>query len=163
MHRFSQSLKKSIKYAYLFEPCYDKWFPYHTKIERKDADSKEQREGLDTTIYLKHGKKILIQEKMRFVKYDDIFLEIYSDLERKTHGWMAKEQIHQFIAYYIQPTGKAYLLPTEPLRKAYLENGTKWIKKYGFKDAVNQGYITRGIPVPINVLREEMIEATTYP
>ena len=121
------------------------------------ADGWHQRAGIDRLIVLSSSKTLHIDEKVREKDYGDILLEFWSDKERRTPGWIAKDLSCDFIAYAIAPSRRCYLLPFQPLRAAWRDRRADWVARFGRREAQNAGYTTVGVPVPV----EEVFTAIT--
>lgn len=163
VHKFSQSLalSHSQEDAEWWPKIYGRAFPGHLSAVSVRNDGWAQRGGIDRVITLKSGKTVTVDEKVRAKSYGDILLEQWSNVERKTPGWMQKELACDFIAYAFIPDQTCYLLPFHDLRRTWLECGRDWIasakdRQAGFRvvDAQNENYVTRSIAVPIPVLLE---------
>ena len=111
-----------------------------------------QRKGVDRVITLRNGNTVSIEEKVRRQEHPDVLLEILSDVERGSLGWMEKLLLCDYIAYVWEAYGQGLLLPYQPLQQVWQENKGDWRREYGTVDAPNKGYITRNVPVPIDVL-----------
>ncbi len=157
----------------IWNDCYIKAFSgmaFHYKSSA--GKSQSQQLGMDRFIHFSSGKTIIIDEKMRRIKYNDILLEYRSNKERRTPGWMNKDLHIDYIAYGFETTGEVYLLPWIQLKTAWAKNGIRWLKLYGPTEAKNynkQGeylYTTLSVAVPIDILisaiQGEMIINTDY-
>jgi len=131
---------------------YKKAFPLAEKIEFVD-DLSMQKKGIDKIIHFKDGKQITVDEKKRRKDYGDILIELQSNVEKKTLGWLYYSQC-DYIVYAVMPTGTIYLLPVLLLRMAWVKNKNKWLSEYPKKYADNGFYYTENIPIPANVLLE---------
>lgn len=130
-------------------------------------DGWAQRAGIDRVVTLATGKVVKIDEKVRRKDYDDILLERWSDLDRKTPGWVQKPLDADFIAYAFEPSCRCYLLPVLPLQRSWRVNGREWVAAYGTRHARNEDKVahrtwtTESVPVPIPRLLEALTEAIT--
>ena len=106
-------------------------------------------------VVLNNGRAWTVEEKLRVQKWDDILIEYVSVLESGKVGWAVNDEcIAQILVYGFKSTGKFFAFPSFPqLRKAAKAHRDEWHKHYGWRDAQNEGYITRNIPVPPAVLR----------
>lgn len=168
IHDFERSLaiSKANEDAPWWASIYEKAFPKHLSAVSVKSDGWAQRGGIDRVITLASGKAITVDEKVRTEDWPDIALETWSDLERKSPGWMQKDLACDFIAYAFVPSQRCYLLPFVTLRRAWLTSGGDWIrmakaKEGGFRfiDAKNRGYTTRSIAVPIPELLSAVAQA----
>jgi hypothetical protein len=46
-----------------------------------------------------------------------------------------------------------------PLQRAWRQNGREWTGNYGQRRALNPGYVTAGVPVPIEALLPAISQA----
>lgn len=129
---------------------YKKAFPLAEKIEFV-TDMSTQKKGIDKIIHFKDGKQITIDEKKRRKDYGDILIELRSNTERNTLGWLYYSQ-YDYIVYSIIPTGTVYLLPVLLLQMAWVKNKNKWLSEYPKKYADNGLYRTENIAIPANIL-----------
>lgn len=118
-----------------------------------------QRRGLDKILTLENEEEIKIEEKFRRKAYPDIALETWSNLEDQVPGWCVKEIMADIVAYWIVPQQKFYVFQSTHLRRVLRENRSQWessaearINGFRYADARNEGYTTRSICVPLNVL-----------
>jgi hypothetical protein len=100
-----------------------------------------------------------VDEKVRTADWADILLEQWSDERRRSPGWVQKPLACDFIAYAFAPSRRCYLLPVAPLQRAWRQNGREWIGSYGHRRALNPGYVTAGVPVPIEALLPAISQA----
>lgn len=129
---------------------YKYFFPTMISSSLHDNDLVAQRNGIDRKIFLKGGKVIGIDEKIRNKAYGDILLEESSSI--KSPGWIEKPLWCDYIAYSIPSVNKCYLLPFIQLQAAWLSNKNEWKSKYFKIEAVNEGYVTTSWAIPITVL-----------
>ena len=154
VHDFKTSLARSHSYADAtwWTDVYRQAFPTMVHAHDVRQDGWAQRAGVDRQILLRDGTMIEVDEKVREIDYGDIFLEYWSDWERRIHGWVAKDLKCDFIAYAVAPTRTCYLLPFPLLRRAWNQHGRSWVATYGRKEADNGHYVTFGVAVPVGVL-----------
>lgn len=118
-----------------------------------------QRSGIDRYVHLKGGKILSIDEKVRRKDWDDILLERWSDMHSRTPGWIQKRLQCDYIAYAFAPSGRCYLLPVPQLQRVWLRHGMRWIKERQHIHALNHGYTTESIAIPIPELLDEIRDA----
>ena len=82
-------------------------------------------------------------------------LERWSDRDKKIPGWIQKSLAIDFIAYAYAESQTCLLLPFQLLRRAWLQNGGKWMRMareeangYRVIEAENKTYTTVNIAVP---------------
>ena len=124
-------------------------------IEKID-DEVRQKQGQDKIIHLNDNTQIRIEEKIRWEDYDDFALEYLSSFEHSTPGWMEKNLITDYLAYGFYPSGRAYLIPWQELKKAWEIHKHHWKKQYFNPPAINKVgasfYTTMSVAVPIKVI-----------
>lgn len=154
VHSFDQSLVKSheLEDNPIWREVYEKAYPTMVAMVNHRQDGDHQRLGVDRSITLANSKQILIDEKARYKNangtvYEDILLEVWSDKERKTEGWVQKSLIADYIAYAILPLGICYMLPVVQLQNAWRAHSAEWIDRFGLREAVNTSWITVSCPV----------------
>lgn len=141
-----------------WESLYRQAFPGFREMVDHRENGEHQAAGIDRSIILANSKQILVDEKVRGRNrltgkvYDDILLEVLSDRDRRTPGWVAKPLRADFIAYLILPLGKCYLLPVPQLQLAWARHGEQWAREYGTREALNPRWVTVNVPVPVGVL-----------
>lgn len=135
----------------LFDNFYYRIFPTLKSIE-KVVDKELQLKGIDKILIFESGKKVLIDEKKRRKDYGDIAIEIYSNTEKKTPGWVYKP-LPDYFVYAIMPTKKVYLLPAL-LLKLWVEDNFESLDFFPKVEAKNPGYITTSYAVPPDILLE---------
>lgn len=153
----------------LWEEVYRYAFPEFQAMVNHRQDGDHQRAGIDRTVVMSNSKVIKIDEKVRARNkitgrvYSDIALEYWSNEERRVRGWVCKSLLCDYIAYAIAPLGKCYLLPVPQLRRAWIENGKAWVKRFPIVRAVNENggsrYTTVSVAVPPGVLMAAIKDA----
>lgn len=154
VHDFQASLRRSQEQADApwWGEVYRRAFPDFDGMHCVRDDGWAQRGGIDRVVVLRSGKTVTIDEKVRDKDYDDILLEYWSDYERRTKGWVAKELACDFIAYAFVPSQTCYLLPALALRRAWREHWRHWVETFRRVEARNRGYTTVSVAVPIDEL-----------
>lgn len=162
-HDFAESLAMSHRASDWpgWEPLYRGFFPTMLAMHDHRQDGDHQRAGIDRTIVLQNAKVLYIDEKVRGRNkktgrvYDDISIEVFSDMERRKEGWVSKPLQADFIAYLIAPLGKCYLLPVLQLQLAWSRYGQDWTAKakrgdrgYFVVSAANRGWTTVSVAMP---------------
>ena len=128
-----------------FDRAYENIFKNVKHIEAVE-DIKFQSKGVDKLIKLHNGKVVTIEEKLRRSHWGDICLELKSNVEKGTLGWLYKIEA-DFLAY-MTPKG-VYFLPVELLKTAWNINKDRWIAKYGIKKSRTENkYTTEWIAIP---------------
>ena len=161
LHSFGTSLALSDSFsdAPWWLDIYRKAFPTMISAVSVRNDGWAQRGGIDRVITLACGRVFTVDEKVRTADWSDILLEQWSDEGRRSPGWVQKPLACDFIAYAFAPSRRCFLLPVAPLQRAWRQNGRGWIQEYGQRRALNPGYATASVPVPIDALMVAMSQA----
>lgn len=160
-HDFQKSLKRSQQMAgapWWFE-VYREAFPNLESAVNVREDGWAQRAGIDRVLTLSSGKTLTVDEKVRERDWPDIALEYWSDFERRTPGWIAKELATDYLAYAFIPSRVCYLFPFQTLRAAWRENHADWVRCHKRIEADNGNYTTMSVAVPIPELMKALTDA----
>lgn len=163
LHNFKESLARSHRHAdapWWNEVYKGAFRTLQTTVDNR-ADGVRQRLGIDRLIVLKCGRTFTVDEKVREKNYGDFLLERWSDLARKSPGWIQKPLLCDYIAYAVVPIATCWLFPTIALQGAWKTNGRKWLAEYGTKESFNEGWITENVPVPRAVLLKAITDQLT--
>lgn len=162
-HEFHERLNFSMKASHepFWQEVYSVAFPDMEWAEVCSAKCKGQELGIDRLIYLKSGKVLKIDEKKRERDYGDIFLEYVSNDQTGALGWIEKELQIDYLAYAFMPSKTCHLFPWQILRRAWITNKHRWLKRYKTRSAKNKTYYTLGVPIPTNVLKTAAKDAMT--
>lgn len=161
LHDFRESLARSHaqEEAPWWAEIYGRAFPGYLSAVSVRNDGWWQRAGIDRVITLQSSKTIKIDEKVREKEYDDILLEVWSDRDKGTRGWIQKELACDFIAYAFVQSQRCYLFPWHNLRSAWRLECKTWCewaneRRNGFRviEAQNRSYVTESIAVPTEIL-----------
>jgi hypothetical protein len=155
----SLALSEAVASEPWWEEVYRSAFPYFESMKRVVGDTPEQRAGIDRIIHLKGGGTIAIDEKVRHADFNDILLETWSSEEHQTLGWACKPLVCDYIAYAFLPGKRCYLFPFQQLQLALKNHWDEWHRKYNAVKAVNRGYTTASLAVPIPALQHAITEA----
>ena len=153
-HDFQEQLRYSeaMSHESFWQKIYEKAFPNMVSNMLASGDVKSQRMGIDRVVLLNNGKSLYIDEKKRRKDYDDILLEHISISTTGAPGWMEKNLAIDYLAYAFMPSQRVYLFPWPILRRAWLYYKDQWIDNYNRVPAINNGYETISVAVPIAVL-----------
>lgn len=171
-HDFHERLEFSARLS--DEPAwvcfYQGIWPDMVSAVRLDRDSEWQRDGIDRIVFLANGCQKLIDEKKREATdkrgqpYVDVLLEEWSVFHgdrdgRNKIGWaLDRKKRCDFVAYAIPLATRCYLLPFELTRLAFTMHRSAWAREFGTRDAKNNGYVTRNIPVPWVTLYKAIVD-----
>ncbi|WP_273845440.1 hypothetical protein [Rubrobacter calidifluminis] len=161
VHDFEESLKRSHAYedAPWWREVYERAFHNLQEMVSVRQDGWAQRAGIDRRLILADGTVLSVDEKVRERDYPDFCLEYWSDRKRQIPGWVAKDLTCDYIAYAFVPSRTCYLLPFQLLRRAWREHHRRWVGTYRKVEALNRGYVTVSVAVPIEVVLEAISDA----
>jgi hypothetical protein len=166
VHNFTQSLALSHEYedAEWWGRVYQRAFSNFSCMTSTRQDGWAQRGGIDRVITLKSGKTVTVDEKVRLKDYDDVLLERWSDVDRKTPGWVQKDLACDYIAYAFLPSRRCYLFPFLELRRAWKTFGKTWAEVYRPVYAKNEScgrrWVTESVPVPLVELQNALTQTS---
>lgn len=160
-HDFHKSLalSRDQEDAPWWRDVYEGAFPTLRGMVSVRDDGWAQRGGIDRVLTLACGRTITVDEKVRAENWPDILLEYWSDRDRKTPGWVAKDLACDFIAYAFIPSRTCYLIPFLSLRQAWRKNRLEWVGQYRRVEAQNRGYTTVSVAVPTAALLAGITDA----
>jgi hypothetical protein len=164
VHEFQKSLsvsKQNTEASYWLR-LYDAFFPGRRLGGIHDiTDRGQQLAGIDRELVLKgSGKVLMIDEKVRSrSNCDDILLEYWSNYQAKVPGWIEKDLLCDYVCYLFEPVKRAYLLPFDLLRRAWIVHKSEWITQYPEVRAENADYTTISVAIPIHVLMNSLVAA----
>lgn len=158
---FSRDLafSKSKEGLPLWEQCYRHAFPEFMCMQSHSDNGWWQHQGIDRSITLRNSKQYLVDEKVDRYDNDNIFIEVWSDFERRSPGWAWKSLMSDYIAMAKLRKGKCLLLPVSQLQAAFLLNKHEWKTQFGCKEVMNKRWTTVGIPVPESVIWKSIGQA----
>ena len=100
-----------------WEQVYSTVFPdmlYHINVYRY---CQGQELGIDRIIYLKSGKVLFVDEKLRAKDYEDIALEYISNDQTDSLGWIEKDLLIDYLAYAFWPSKRCYIFDWQFLQR----------------------------------------------
>lgn len=140
-HNYTESLNQSKKDAESehWQIIYRQAFPDFQSMSKPVVELDRQYKGIDRVITLEGGKQIFVDEKYRYPdrfgrRWTDVLIEVWSDYERRTHGWISKPLWCDFVAYAFADSKVCYMLPYQQLKRAWLQNEHAWKQRYGRSD-----------------------------
>lgn len=124
-----------------------RWYDVRPSTERED-----RKLGIDCFLRSKAcgvEQSVQIKADIKACTYNNLFLEIRSDVDRQILGWAFTEQAEQHLHYVPPPVDTAYWWVPKTMR----EYVWRWISQYPCKDVQNKGWLTRGVCVPCGIVR----------
>ena len=124
-------------------------FPFIDSVEYV-TDLDKQRQGIDRLLHSKQaGVTYSVEEKVRYKDYPDFLLETISNDATGTAGWIEKDLSCDYFSYLVTPIRRVYVMRWKDLRGAWILNKDRWTQRHGTILALNKGYNTVSVPVPI--------------
>ena len=154
---YKNSFNKQLKYSEdsshedFWQAVYRRAFP-DMEISWIPNEPDLKLSGVDRVIRMVNGSQIFIDEKKRKDEWSDILLEFISNDKTSAPGWMEKPLNIHYLAYAFMPRKRCYLLPWQPLRRAWLTYRDSWLNAYRHIKAINEGYTTHSVAIPIDVM-----------
>jgi hypothetical protein len=151
---------------HFWEEAHQAFFPkcYGSQTTDDGTKNEWQAAGVDRVVHVEGGRTYFVEEKERDAEWGDFLLEVYSDEERQSPGWINKELACDYVAYAFRSTGKVYYLPWLLLKRAWTLNSEKWLDKARFGEdgfglhrsstgtSPGGAYTTLNVSVPIETL-----------
>ena len=157
MANFREDLAFSLaqKHMPLWNACYTVAFPGATTA--LETDLAAQRAGVDRLITMPNQQVYTVDEKIRRKIYPDILLEVWSDRDRKTPGWVSKPIVATYLAYAWVGKYEVLLLPFADVQRAWQQHDDEWLAQYRQVESHNTPdrgapYTTVSCAVPQGVL-----------
>lgn len=156
------------------EQFYPACFPDFCRRELREGDGSDQRDGVDCVLHLTkstsgiHRQK-LVDEKVRRQLFQDVLLEVWSDIDRRAPGWANPQKAlrAEFIAYANVLTGAAFLFSVQQLHRAFTLHGERWLeenkaswRRDGLTVAYNRCWRTGNVPVKVDDLLRCLADVT---
>ena len=130
---------------------------FSNRFEVVPATREQQRLGVDR-IFIKSstGKRYTIEYKTDWTasRTGNAFIETVSVDTMNVLGWVYTSQA-EWLIYYVPGRQTIYITRMAALR----ERVEWWLEIYGPEKAIpNDGYFTRGIPVPLDAFAEQAVK-----
>lgn len=158
-HEFLSDVKISLELDSnkKFDSYYKNAFPNLKEIAIEE-NLDLQKKGYDKIITLQNGKKIFVEEKVRYTKYKDILFEYISNSKTGATGWCEKDIYADFIAYiFVDKKIEFHLFPAQNFLRVWKDNKKFWLEKYGYKIARNVDYCSYFCCVPVMKVYHEIM------
>lgn len=126
-----------------------------------------QKQGIDCKIIFPDGQELFIEEKKRRKYYNDILLEIWSNVEDKKPGWVKYSQA-DYLCIMFADTKIFLMLDMYLIKLAWKKYDYIWLVKYKpilVKNRSYSGseYTTENRAIPKEELLEAMKECSLEP
>lgn len=107
-------------------------------------DVELQKRGFDKRIMFQDTRSFIIEEKVRYTDYGDIFVERWEDKPIGKVGWAWDTQlICDYVAYAIWPASLCVFINFKQLQTLLIENEHIYMRRRQFENAQG-GYLSTG-------------------
>ena len=136
---------------------------FHAWKVEKVTDVEQQRLGIDWKVWKPSRRIINVDDKNRWKNkktgkvYSDILLELLSDADERTPGWVVNKRLQtDYIAYAIHPLAKIFMLPAWETQRAWEQNKEQWLDEHGTRECQSEKHgrvwTTLNCPIPERTL-----------
>jgi len=138
MYKFDIQLEKGELQEKRLDVFFSKWYTI------RKTSRQMQRAGIDR-VYRRNGKETRIEYKSDWTasKTGNVFIETVSVDSENKPGWAYTSRA-DILIYLLPDDDLVYVVKMKDIRSHIKE----WAKRYSEKSIQNQGYCTRGLPVP---------------
>lgn len=111
---------------------------------------------LISRIYFSDGRSFIIEEKVRYKPYSDVFIERWEDKRIQKAGWgWDTELICDYLAYAIWPTSLCVFINFKQLQSILLENEDVYMKRRQYENAEG-GYLSTGFTLSFEEIQTDI-------
>ena len=119
-------------------------YPFPQDRVKMDYDAELQKLGFDKRISFLDGRNFVIEEKVRYQDYGDVFVERWEDKTIEKVGWAWDPRlICDYIAYAIWPTSQCIFINFKELHTHLIENEEVYMRRRQFEN-YQGGYLSTG-------------------
>lgn len=147
--------------AGVFDAYYREMFDHFDVEVNNHVDELDvQRCGIDKTLRIKFctedgWEQFTVDEKVDTHTTGNIFIELYTDVERDVKGWFYTSSADYIV--YAFTNGRVFWIPLRSLRKAwesydYPGQANAWVQQYGLRFVKNTTFTGAGVPVPADLV-----------
>lgn len=160
MYDFKESLAfaKSVEDSGLFNKYYRHIWEGDVRYVHFHEELSTQKRGIDKTILFMDGTKLTVDEKYDRYPSENIFVELYTDIDTNRKGWLFKNECDYVV--YGWTDGVVTWLPMELLRTIYYyhqhDGRHDWVSDKTVKFVKNRGYEGMGVLVNRERLEKEV-------
>jgi hypothetical protein len=122
----------------------------------------------DKMITKKDGTVIYVEEKVREKDYGDFLIEILSNVELKTPGWIEKDNcVSEYLIYFIKPTKIAYVMKFKDIQSEWRKHKSLWTLLFPTKTTLTQTeygniYHVKNIAIPFYAISSPIMKIQSY-
>lgn len=119
-------------------------YPFPRSQIRIHQDDGTEKKGFDKRISFHDGRSFIIEEKVRYQDYGDVFVERWEDKPIGKVGWAwDTELICDYVAYAIWPASLCIFINFKQLQTLLIENEGVYMKRRQFENNEG-GYLSTG-------------------
>lgn len=119
-------------------------YPFPLSQIKVIQDDEAQKKGFDKRISFQDGRSFIIEEKVRYQDYGDVFVERWEDKPIGKVGWAwDTELICDYIAYAIWPASLCIFINFRQLQTLLIENEDVYMRRRQFENP-DGGYLSTG-------------------
>ena len=123
---------------------YLKNYPFPLSRIKIHQDDGTQKRGVDKRIWFQDGRSFIIEEKVRYTDYGDVFVERWEDKPIGKVGWAWDTKlICDYVAYAIWPASLCIFINFKQLQTLLIENEHIYMGRRQFENAQG-GYLSTG-------------------
>ena len=154
--------KKGSTLAYMEFNCsidpspYLQNYPFPLSQIEVIQDDDAQKKGFDKRISFQDDRSFIIEEKVRYQDYGDVFVERWEDKPIGKVGWAwDTELICDYIAYAIWPSSLCIFINFKQLQTLLIENEDIYMRRRQFENP-DGGYLSTGPTLSFEEIKREI-------
>lgn len=151
---------ESIEFNCSIDPSpYLKNYPFPLSGVKITRDDETQKKGFDKRISFHDGRSFIIEEKVRYKDYGDVFVERWEDKPVGKVGWAwDTELICDYVAYAIWPASLCIFINFKELQTRLIENEAVYMRRRQFENPEG-GYLSTGPTLSFEEIRAQIPDA----
>ena len=119
-------------------------YPFPNDRIRFFSDVELQKRGFDKRIMFHDSNSFIIEEKVRYKPYEDVFVERWEDKRVGKVGWgWDTKMVCDYLAYAIWPSSLCIFINFRQLQTLVIENENVYMRRRQFENAEG-GYLSTG-------------------
>ena len=122
-------------------------------------DVESQKRGFDKRIMFQDNRSLIIEEKVRYQDYGDVFVERWEDKPIGKVGWAwDTELICDYVAYAIWPSSLCIFINFKQLQTLLIQNEEVYMKRRQYENAEG-GYLSTGPTLSFEEIQADIPDA----
>ena len=131
-------------------------YPFPLSQVKVIQDDEAQKKGFDKRISFQDGRSFIIEEKVRYQDYGDVFVERWEDKPIGKVGWAwDTELICDYVAYAIWPTSLCIFINFRQLQTLLIENEDVYMRRRQYENP-DGGYLSTGPTLSFEEIRTQI-------